>query len=289
VAGDWIKMRGNLWDDPRVGRLCDLTESTEASVVGGLYWLWATADQHTEDGIMPGLSLRQIDRKTGIKGFGDALVSIGWLSDHPEGVRIIKFEEHNGASAKKRCQTAKRVAAFKAANGDETQGGDEGNASSVSDALPRGREEEEKRREEHHFVEREEDIPPPTPAGAVCLALKAEGIWPLNPSHPTLLVLLAAGATTAEFVDAAPKAKRKRDAFEYLLGVVKGRREDAAKAAQGLHQGPMPARAPPQSFGERETARKAARIKEMVGEALDHYDRTIIDMEQPNAALPALD
>jgi hypothetical protein len=94
MAGDWIKMRGNLWDDPRVSRLCDLTEQTEAAVIGGLYWLWATADQHTENGILPGLTLRQIDRKSGVPGLGQALCDIGWLADHPEGVRILRFEEH---------------------------------------------------------------------------------------------------------------------------------------------------------------------------------------------------
>jgi hypothetical protein len=108
VAGDWIKMRGNLWDDPRVARLCDSTGQSEAAVIGALYWLWAAADQHTETGVMPGLSLRQIDRKTGVQGFGDALASIGWIIDSPEGIEIVNFEEHNGESAKRRCADAKR-------------------------------------------------------------------------------------------------------------------------------------------------------------------------------------
>ncbi len=77
MAGDWIKMRGNLWDDPRIAKLCDITGQGEAAIVGALYWLWASADQHTENGVMLGLSLRQIDRKTGINGFGDALIVIG--------------------------------------------------------------------------------------------------------------------------------------------------------------------------------------------------------------------
>lgn len=159
MAGDWIKMRGNLWDDPRVSKLCDLCDCAEAQIVGGLYWLWATADQHTEDGIMPGLTLRQIDRKTGIQGFGEALCAIGWLADHPEGVRIVNFEEHNGSSAKKRAVTAKRVANHRAGNSDETQQDENGNAqvthtalqnehTSVSRALAREREEKEKKREE---------------------------------------------------------------------------------------------------------------------------------------------
>jgi len=147
MAGDWIKMRSNLWDDPRVAKLCDLTESGEAQIIGGLYWLWATADQHSEDGALLGLTSRSIDRKTGIKGFGDALISIGWLSGDENGVVIARFEEHNGASAKTRLQTAQRVAKHKG-NAQVTQQSlpidDLGNGETVSTALPR----EEKRREE---------------------------------------------------------------------------------------------------------------------------------------------
>jgi hypothetical protein len=148
-------MRGNLWDDPRVARLCDLTDQPEAMVIGGLYWLWSMADQHTEDGFLDGLTLRQVDRKTGIKGFGDALIAAGWLESDGESLRIPHFEEHNGSSAKKRIQTARRVAEHKAGNAADVvlgaDGGESvtletetGNAVSVTTALPR----EEKRREE---------------------------------------------------------------------------------------------------------------------------------------------
>lgn len=144
MAGDWIKMRTNLWDDPRVSKLCDLTGQGEAAIVGGLYWLWATADQHTEDGVLLHLTLRQIDRKTGISGFGDALVAAGWLSFDGEIVSIPNFEDHNGASAKKRSQTAKRVGLHRAAAADVTRDDDSCNAAGVTPALAR----EEKRREE---------------------------------------------------------------------------------------------------------------------------------------------
>lgn len=170
MAGDWIKMRSNLWDDPRVSKVCDMTNQPEAMVIGGLYWLWAMADQHTEDGVLCGLTLRQIDRKTGIEGFGDAMVAAGWLSTDGESVSIPNFEEHNGTSAKKRIQTARRVAAHKAGGnaadvvvgavgGDlVTQDAQGGNADSVSSALPR----EEKRREEE---ERKRSVASPAEAG----------------------------------------------------------------------------------------------------------------------------
>ncbi len=144
MAGDWIKMRGNLWDDPRVARLCDITDCGEAAVIGGLYWLWSTADQHTEDGVMPGLTLRAIDRKTGVPGLADALIEIGWITDHVGGVYIVNFEEHNGASAKRRSLDAQRkanVRSVSASNADNVQTMDGQNAPSCGAR-------EEKRREE---------------------------------------------------------------------------------------------------------------------------------------------
>lgn len=155
MAGEWIKMRTNLWDDPRVGRLCDLTGQSEAAVVGGLYWLWATADEHSEDGFMSGLSIRQIDRKTGIKGFGAALCEIEWLYEAAQGVVINRFEEHNGASAKKRCTTAKRVSNHRSGNDDVTQGALQNDDEIVTGALARDR-----RREE-------EELTPTNPDGLV--------------------------------------------------------------------------------------------------------------------------
>jgi hypothetical protein len=158
LSAEWIKMRGNLWDDPRVSKLCDLTGQPEAMVIGALYWLWATADQHTENGFMPGMSLRQLDRKTGVKGLGDALVAIGWISCTDEGVTISSFEEHNGSSAKKRLMTARRVAAHKAGNAADvsvgavggqsvTHDAPEGNAGSVTKTLAvRDLEEEEEKK-----------------------------------------------------------------------------------------------------------------------------------------------
>lgn len=176
MAGEWIKMRTNLWDDPRVGRICDMTGLLEAQVIGGLYWLWATADEHTENGLMPGLSTRQIDRKTGCQGLGAALVAIGWLFETDEGVTLENFEEHNGASAKKRCQTAKRVANFKSGNAEVMQLALPGHTDSVSGALPR----EDKRREE----EIKNTPLPPKGGGRDAYTPEFEAAWKAYPDRP---------------------------------------------------------------------------------------------------------
>jgi hypothetical protein len=174
MAGDWIKMRGNLWDDPRVSKLCDLTGCGEAQVIGGLYWLWATADQHTEDGSMPGLTLRQIDRKTGIPGFGAALcdAAVGWLVDDAQGVVIARFEEHNGTSAKRRCTDAQRKANGRTVSASDA---DKSRTDGGSDADEKRRIaelEEEKRREEKSKTD---------PGGSV-----SEGTAGAAPSAPSI-------------------------------------------------------------------------------------------------------
>lgn len=135
MAGDWIKMRSNLWDDPRVAKICDLTGHAEAAVIGGLYWLWAMADQHSVDGALPGMTVRQIDRKTGVSGLGDALLVVGWLVMRGDDLCIPAFDEHNGASAKKRAQTARRVAKSKLANNDNSHTGNAAGAESVSEVF----------------------------------------------------------------------------------------------------------------------------------------------------------
>jgi hypothetical protein len=123
VAGDWIKMRSNLWDDPRVAAVCDACGCGEAQAVGALYWLWATADQHSEDGLLAGMTARQIDRKTGVTGFASALESVGWLLLTAEGAQVVRFEEHNGASAKRRASESRRKMSARDADKMRTEGG----------------------------------------------------------------------------------------------------------------------------------------------------------------------
>jgi len=145
MAGDWIKMRTNLWDDPRVSNLCDLTGCNEAAVIGGLYWLWATADDHSADGELHGLTLAAIARKTGVPNLGAALCQIGWIEEIDGGVLIVRFDDHNGTSAKKRADTAKRVAKHRS-NADVTHDALQDEDSCVTGALAREREEKEKNR-----------------------------------------------------------------------------------------------------------------------------------------------
>ena len=97
-----------------------------------------------------------------------------------------------------------------------------------------------------------------SPAVAVCIALREAGVAAVNAQHPTLLALLEAGAEPAEFVSAAELAMGRTDPFAYLLGVVKGRRADAARVAQEVRHGPMPTAETPRQRAARERMEQIA-------------------------------
>jgi hypothetical protein len=128
MAGDWIKMRTDLRDDPAVIYMAAELGIDEDTVVGKLHRLWSWADKQTVDGNAFGVTETWIDRYLGVTGFALSLVNVGWLSLLEDGLEIPNFERHNGESAKRRALTARRVARYKVTHG----------------ALPR----EEKRRED---------------------------------------------------------------------------------------------------------------------------------------------
>jgi len=86
----------------------------------------------------------------------------------------------------------------------------------------------------------------PSLAGQVCMAMKAAGVYDVNPGHLDLLTLIEAGATLDEFIGAASEARAKSKGFAYAVGTVKRRREEAAKAAP-LHKGALPTKPPTQA------------------------------------------
>ena len=113
MAGDWIKMRSNLAQDPAVISTANALNCSEFKIVGLLHWLWSWADGHTIDGRADGVDCKWINRQTHTDGFCEALAKTGWLIIDEEGLTIPGFDKHNGASAKSRAQTARRVARHK--------------------------------------------------------------------------------------------------------------------------------------------------------------------------------
>jgi hypothetical protein len=149
MAGDWIKMRTNLDDDPRVVEIASLLKIPELHVVGCLWKLWSWANEHSLDGNAIRVTNVTLDRYTGVTGFADALRNVGWLEGRDTALTFPRFAEHNGQTAKKRAETKERVSKHR-------------NAKSVTDVtrkvLPEKRR-EEKRRDIHTHTPPEPVVP----------------------------------------------------------------------------------------------------------------------------------
>ncbi len=164
MSGDWIKMRVNLWTDPRVARICDATGKHESTVIGALYWLWSTADQHSEDGSLRGLSANYIDRQVAIKGFSSSLIEVGWLAESDRGVSVPEFSVHNGVSAKRRAVDARRQASKRKKSGPDADGCHD---DTVTPVPPGGGNPSRSDGRNRGARDREENTPPKSPSGGL--------------------------------------------------------------------------------------------------------------------------
>lgn len=152
MAGDWIKMRTDLSEDPAVIAIADRLGIDEFSVVGRLHRIWSWADSQLRDGRAYGVTTQWIDRFVHLEGFSDALIDVGWLGKieneteiDREGIGLIadngnlidregfekvlgkiekglyfpNFDRHNGQTAKTRAVDQKRKRDMR--NSDEKQ------------------------------------------------------------------------------------------------------------------------------------------------------------------------
>ena len=101
------------------------------------------------------------------------------------------------------------------------------------DVTGRDDKEKEQARATTPAVARSPDDPPeanghqPTPAGAVCRAMRKAGMQAVNPGDPRLLKLIEQGATLEEFSGTAAEAVAKDKGFAWVLAVVQSRRAEA--------------------------------------------------------------
>lgn len=124
MAGDWIKMRVDLTDDPSVLRIASLVDMDEFAVIGRLHKLWSWADRHTTNGVTQGVDLKWVDRYVMAPGFAAALQSVGWVAFNDDVLSFPGFEIHNGASAKARCDAVVRQRQSRARHSGVTNNGD---------------------------------------------------------------------------------------------------------------------------------------------------------------------
>ncbi|MES2319984.1 MAG: hypothetical protein V4631_21090 [Pseudomonadota bacterium] len=138
MAGDWIKMRDDLLDDPAVFRIAAAVKLDKFSVIGRLQVFWSWVGKHAVDGCVDAGTELLVDDIVRCDGFAAALVAAMWLSISERGLEIPKHDRHNGNSAKKRAMKNARQARWRDGSDDDVD------ADASTEATTR----EEKRREE---------------------------------------------------------------------------------------------------------------------------------------------
>jgi hypothetical protein len=137
MASDWIKMRTDLYRDPKVsviadelmdpeGRLaryvsqycqCDMSVTrnvTRNAVVGALVAVWGVMRQRgkrrDDDLVCAGVTPQVLDDIADLPGFGSAMESAGWVIESLEGIEFPNFFEENNVdpSEKKSASAAER-------------------------------------------------------------------------------------------------------------------------------------------------------------------------------------
>lgn len=108
MAGDWIKMRSNLATSPKVVRIASALKADRLRVIGGLHAVWCLFDAHSDDGTLVGYSPVVLDDLIGWPGFSAAMIAVEWMLEEGENLVVPRFDDHNGASAKRRAQDADR-------------------------------------------------------------------------------------------------------------------------------------------------------------------------------------
>jgi hypothetical protein len=117
MAGDWIKVRTRLLEDPAVFRMADLLGLSVEAVGGHLIRVWSWATDQVIDGNARGVTKAHLDRIASVTGMGDALESVGWLTFNNTGAIFPNWHRHLAQGAKERALTAARVAKSRNARG----------------------------------------------------------------------------------------------------------------------------------------------------------------------------
>jgi len=115
MAGDWIPMRLDLYEDPAVTYMAERIGQREEVVVGYLHRIWAWASRQCHDGSVTHVTLMSLGRVTSLPDFPQLMADAGWLehgidTDGKPYIRFPNWDRWMGESAKKRILAAKRQA-----------------------------------------------------------------------------------------------------------------------------------------------------------------------------------
>ena len=111
----WMKVEFTTPDKPELMAASRICNASQADTFLAFFRLWTYFDEHTDTGFVKGFTTDDLDNMAGLKGFGKAMVKVGWIEEDTRGISIVNWDKHNSNSAKRRALTLKRVQKCRAA------------------------------------------------------------------------------------------------------------------------------------------------------------------------------
>lgn len=149
MAGDWIKIENTLPDKPEVWQIAEALKIDADAVTGKLLRIWIWASENCNGaGVTNVTAKKLIDRMSGVKGFADAMIAAGWLTENGNEICFPNFDRHCTKTAKERANLNRRVAKHR--NGSALREGENCNGTGVTPVTEQALQKPlpEKRREE---------------------------------------------------------------------------------------------------------------------------------------------
>lgn len=110
MAGDWIKVEKVTPDKPEMRLIARACGVSRAEAFLAWFRLWSHFDDMIENGFLAGFTRDDADEMGRLKGLGLALDQTGWVIFEEHGCTVVKWDVHNGASAKTRITKSARKA-----------------------------------------------------------------------------------------------------------------------------------------------------------------------------------
>jgi DNA replication protein DnaT len=116
MSGDWLKLENITPNKFEIMQMADILNKNRQEVVGIFidYLVWL--NEQCDKAFIPASAQGHIDEKVNCPGFCNALQEVGWMNITETDLEIVKFDRHNGNTAKSRSQNNRRVANYRAKN-----------------------------------------------------------------------------------------------------------------------------------------------------------------------------
>jgi DNA replication protein DnaT len=108
MAGHWIPWEIGLQQKSEVARMARGCGVHPHEMAARCMIVWAWAQDQTVNGLIEGMTPEDLSCTIGLPGMGEAMVSVGWLSDIGDGILFPNWERFNGRPSKARMLAAER-------------------------------------------------------------------------------------------------------------------------------------------------------------------------------------